>query len=97
MMRQSGVSERRACREIGMARSSARYLAKVNTADKEVMDKIKILSKTYPRFGYRRIGVMLEWKYGIRANPKKYIVCGPGWDCNCPKRGPKENGPVPIP
>jgi len=89
MMRQSGVSERRACREIGMARSSARYLAKVNTADKEVMDKIKILSETYPRFGYRRIGVMLEWKYGIRANAKKVYRLWAGLGLQLPKKRPK--------
>ena len=92
-MRQNGISERRACREIGMARSSVRYSAKANMANKELMGKIKILSETYPRFGYRRIAVMLEWKYGIQANAKRVYRLWARLGLQLPKKRPKRKRP----
>ena len=76
-----------------MARSSARYSAKADTADKELMDKIKTLSQTYPRFGYRRIKVMLAWKYGIQANAKRVYRLWAGLGLQLPKKRPKRKRP----
>jgi putative transposase len=53
-------SERRACKLIGISRSTARY-APANRPDEEFMiERIKKLAGRYPRYGYRRITALLR-------------------------------------
>ena len=93
LMQECGVSHRRACQEIGIARSSARYETKANEGDSQLMEKIRILSQSYPRFGYRRIAVMLEWKYGIRANAKRVYRLWSKMGLQLPRKRPKRKRP----
>ena len=65
-----GVSERRACKVIGHARSSQRYRAKENEEEKNLIKRMQELSSEYPRFGYRRITAMLR-NEGWRVNQKR--------------------------
>lgn len=54
-----GVSQRRACRLIGVARSALTYVSKLEAKDAPVIEAMKRLAGQYPRYGYRRIRIFL--------------------------------------
>lgn len=58
--RRRGLSARRACKLIGVARSTLTYRSRLATKDAPVITAMRELSSQYPRFGYRRIRVFLE-------------------------------------
>ncbi len=64
------VSERRACRVIGQARSSQRYEAKRPDQDRPLVDRMVVLARGNPRYGYRRIWALLR-REGWRVNRKR--------------------------
>jgi putative transposase len=55
-----GLSERRACALMSVARSTLRYAPRMPLRDAPVLAAIVNLSAQYPRFGYRHIQVFLE-------------------------------------
>ena len=63
------MSERRACGLIGVARSSCRYQAK-GEGEAELRAVLRELALERPRFGYRRLGVMLR-RQGWGVNRKR--------------------------
>jgi putative transposase len=54
-----GISKRRACRLIGVARTALAYETKVDAKDVSVIEAMKRLSGLSPRYGYRKIRVFL--------------------------------------
>ena len=64
------VSERRACRVIGQARSSQRYRPRKNGDEASIVEKMHTLVRRHPRFGYRRIHALLV-RGGFRINRKR--------------------------
>jgi transposase InsO family protein len=64
---QLGVSERRACRVLGQARSTQRHRARVPDDEPRLVARIIELATQYGRYGYRRITGLL---------------CGEGWMVN---------------
>jgi putative transposase len=52
---QRGLSQRRACGLLGVARSTLTYDLLLPAKDAPVIDAMKALSVQYPRYGYRRI------------------------------------------
>jgi putative transposase len=54
-----GLSVRRACALIGVARSTMGYEPKMPAKDGPVVKVMRELSSQYPRFGYRRIHIFL--------------------------------------
>lgn len=54
-----GISVRRACALIGVARSTMGYEAKMPAKDGPVITVMRDLSSQYPRYGYRRIHIFL--------------------------------------
>ena len=58
--RQRGVSSRRACALLSVARSTLGYESRLAAKDAPVVAAMRELSAQYPRFGYRRIQVLLE-------------------------------------
>jgi putative transposase len=64
-----GISERRACGLLGMWRSSCRYKPKPDR-DSELREQLTELAQQRPRFGYRRLGVLLARK-GQTVNHKR--------------------------
>jgi len=58
-MCERGLSERRACGLVGIARSSFYYQLRMPVKDAPVIEAMKRLSSHYPRYGYRRIHVLL--------------------------------------
>jgi putative transposase len=55
-----GISQRRACRLIGVARSALRYESRIEAKDTPVIEAMKRLSAQYTRYGYRRIRIFLS-------------------------------------
>jgi putative transposase len=64
------VSERRACRTLGQARSSQRFVPVKALRDSDLVERLKELSKKHPRYGYRRIHALLV-REGWRVNRKR--------------------------
>jgi len=58
--RQRGLSARRACALLSVARSTLGYQSRLTAKDEPVVAAMRDLSAQYPRFGYRRIHVLLE-------------------------------------
>ena len=58
--RTRGVSERRACALLSVARSALHYESRLMKKDAPALAAMSLLSAQYPRYGYRRIQVFLE-------------------------------------
>ena len=65
-----GVSERRACRVVGQARSTHRHPIKVPDNESRLVSRMVELATQYGRFGYRRITRFLRDE-GWRVNHKR--------------------------
>jgi putative transposase len=66
---EKGLSERRACRLLELNRSSYRYEAVVD-GDAELRGKLVELARQKPRYGYRRLHVLLQ-RQGQAVNVKR--------------------------
>jgi putative transposase len=69
VQQEMGLSERRACRLVELDRSSYRYEA-VPDADAELRRKLVELARQKPRYGYRRLHVILV-RRGLLVNVKR--------------------------
>src|SRR5262249_60136869 len=64
------MSERHACRLLGLGRSTYRYRMRKAERDVALRGRLKELAAKRMRFGYRRLTAMLV-REGVRANPKR--------------------------
>ena len=64
-----GLSERRACRVVGVNRSTCRYRARRQQAG-PLLERMRELAAERPRFGYRRLHVMVR-REGWQVNHKR--------------------------
>jgi len=64
------MSERHACRLVGLARSTQRYRSCRAERDGELRRRLKELAAQRMRFGYRRLARMLA-RQGVQANHKR--------------------------
>ena len=64
------VSERRACRVLGQARSTQRRRPKVRDDEDALTRRVIVLATCYGRYGYRRITALLH-REGWRVNHKR--------------------------
>ncbi len=65
-----GVSERRACRWLAQARATQRYVRRERSDEARLRAAIHEVSRRHPRFGSRRVTVMLR-REGWRVNGKR--------------------------
>jgi putative transposase len=68
-VREKSYSQRRACGLVGLHPKTYRYASK-RTGDEGLRVKLRELASQRRRFGYRRLGLMLE-RQGIKLSPKK--------------------------
>ena len=68
-VRERGYSQRRACGLVGLHPKTYRYASK-RPGDEGLRAKLRELASQRRRFGYRRLGLMLE-RQGIKLSPKK--------------------------
>lgn len=69
LKRQHALSERRACRLVGCDRSTARYRPR-RPAHTALREQLRTLAQHRPRFGYRRLAVLLR-RAGHAINHKR--------------------------
>ena len=69
LMTEKGLSERRACRIVGLSRSVQQYRP-VPKDDAAVVARMKDLASANRRYGYRRLHAMLR-REGLAINPKR--------------------------
>ena len=65
-----GVSERRACALLGQHRSTQRHQVRSCDLEAQLRSRIKALAVAHPRYGYRRIHVLLL-RDGFNVNRKR--------------------------
>jgi putative transposase len=65
-----GLSVRRACALVGVARSTMGYQPRMAAKDAPVMAAMRELSSQYPRYGYRRIHIFLG-RRGYEMSPDR--------------------------
>jgi len=65
-----GISERRACRVLGQARSTQRHSIEVRSDEDALTRRIVQMASCYGRYGYRRIAALLSHE-GWRVNHKR--------------------------
>jgi putative transposase len=67
---QLGCSQRRACRLVSSARATIRYQRRCRGDDEALQTRLRELAAQRPRFGYRRLHVLLR-RAGIVVNHKR--------------------------
>ncbi len=65
-----GVSERRACQLVGIRRSTLRYRSRPRPEEESLRQRLCALAAARPRFGYRRLHVLLR-REGVIVNHKR--------------------------
>jgi putative transposase len=95
-----GLSKRRACGLLGVARSCLGYTLRLAAKDAPVIDAMKSLSAQYPRYGYRRIRIFLRrqgHELGVHRTHRLWRQAG----LQLPRRGPRRRiasgRPRPLP
>lgn len=70
MSARTEVSERRACRLVGLSRTVLHYEPKMSEENSVLQERIRELAAQRRRFGYRRIHALLR-REGLQANHKR--------------------------
>jgi len=83
-----GVSQRRACRTIRVARATCRYAPIERDDEASLTKRIIELAATYGRYGYRRITALLHYE-GWRVNHKRVERIWRQEGLRVPKKQPK--------
>jgi putative transposase len=95
-----GISVRRACALVGVARSTMGYELKMPTKDGPVMTVMRDLSSQYPRYGYRRIHIFLA-RRGHEMSPDRahrlWQLAGLQLPRKRPRRRVASSRPRPVP
>ena len=66
------VSERRACRALGLHRSGVRYEASADADGAALAERVRELAQANPRYGYRRVAALLRAE-GRKVNVKRVL------------------------
>jgi hypothetical protein len=83
-----GVSERRACRALGQARSTQRHRVRIGESERRLVARIVELACRFGRYGYRRITALLR-REGWRVNHKRVERIWRREGLKVPKKQPK--------
>lgn len=97
---EKGLTQRLSCRTVGISRSTLLYQPRRMEAEKAFAEAVKAMSERYPRFGYRRIAVMLGWERNETVNPKRVYRFWKELGLALPKRRPRRKRPgqtTPLP
>jgi transposase InsO family protein len=84
-----GVSERAACRAVGLTRSSQRYQPHDKGERHRLAREVVALAQQHPRYGYRRITALLR-RRGERVNHKRVWAIWTAERLSLPRRRPRK-------
>ncbi len=65
-----GLSVRRACALVRVARSARGYASRMKKKDAELGDKLRLIARTHTRYGYRRATALIKQE-GMAINSKR--------------------------
>ena len=94
-----GLSSRRACALLSVARSSVAYVSKLAARDAPIITAMGELAGQYPRYGYRKIRIFLG-RGGYTLSPKRTYHLWRHAGLQVPKRRPPvgwPSRPQPLP
>jgi transposase InsO family protein len=95
-MTAAGVSERAACRAVGVSRSSHRYQPRAPQERDRLVAEVRALAQQHRRYGYRRITALLR-RRGERVNHKRVWAIWKEERLGLPRRRPrKRRGPAAV-
>ena len=97
---ESGLSKRRACGLLAVARSCLGYTLRLPAKDAPVIDAMKSLSAQYPRYGYRRIRIFLRrqgHELGVHRAHRLWRQAGLQLPRRRPRRRIASGRPRPLP
>ena len=86
--RARGLSSRRACALLMVARSRLRYVSRLAVRDAPVVAAMRELAAQYPRYGYRKIRIFLE-RRGHRMSAERTYRLWRQAGLQVPKRRPR--------
>lgn len=95
-----GVSQRRACELMDIARSNLGYRSVRAERDRPTIEAMKRLAAQYPRYGYRRIRVFLRregYFMSRRRAHRLWRLAGLQLPRRCPRRRVASSRPRPLP
>jgi putative transposase len=84
-----GVSQRRTCRLLRQPRSTQRQRPKTSAEEERLVRRVLELVRHHPRYGYRRIGVLLR-REGWRVNRKRVYRLWRQQGLNAPRKQRKK-------
>jgi putative transposase len=82
---QRGLSCRKACALIGVARSSLSYESRRTKRDRRLRRQLRVIARANPRYGYRRARAVLADK-GVEVNAKRVHRVWRGMELQVPRR-----------
>lgn len=95
-----GVSQRRACALMSVTRPAIRYQSRLAAKDIPVVDAMRELSAQYPRYGYRRVHVLLG-RQGQEMSPDRAHRIWRQYGLQVPRKRPRRrvaaSRPRPLP
>jgi putative transposase len=98
--RKRGLSSRRGCALLSVARSSLHYVSKRAAADAPALNVMRELAAQYPRYGYRRIRVFMRRRGHVMSADRAYRlwrIAGLQVPRKRPRRRVATSRPRPLP
>ena len=84
-----GLSVRRACALVRVARSALGYTSRMKKKDAELGDKLRQIARTHTRYGYRRATALIKQE-GVAINPKRVYRMWSKQGLTLPRRRPRK-------
>ena len=84
-----GLSVRRACALVRVARSALDYTSRMKKKDAELGDKLRLIARTHTRYGYRRATALIKQE-GEAINPKRVYRLWRKEGLSLPRRRPRK-------
>ena len=98
--RSRGLSSRRACALLSIARSTASYTSRLTAKDAPALGVMRELAGQYPRYGYRKIRIFLD-RRGHAMSPERAYRLWRSAGLQVPRRRPRRRvataRPRPLP
>jgi len=79
LVRKHRISERRACKVVGVHRSTNRYAAVPTDFEARLVAAMKELADRFPRYGYRRVHALLVaegWNVNVKRIERLWVLEG---------------------
>jgi putative transposase len=94
-LRGQGLTERAACRAVGLERSSYRYRRQEDARRKAVTAAVLALARRHRRYGYRRISALLR-RDGVVVHHQRVWAIWREQPVSLPRRRPKRRRGTPV-